>query len=64
MGEVRRPARRRPGDVVDAVLHREGHQRVVGRMEADLVEAAAVAVEGGEFGREAVGLVAEREHRL
>src|SRR3546814_2556988 len=45
-----------PGDVVDAMLRGQPHQRVIGRMKADFVDPAAMQVECGKFGREAVGL--------
>src|SRR3546814_9344120 len=45
-----------PGDVVDAMLRGQPHQRVIGRMKADFVDTAAMQVECGKFGREAVGL--------
>src|SRR3546814_15614352 len=44
-----------PGDVVDAMLRGQPHQRVIGRLKADFVDPAAMQVECGKFGREAVG---------
>ena len=49
----------RPGDVVDAVCHRQRHQLMPGGVKAHLVDAAALAVESGQFGRIAVGLCAK-----
>ena len=53
-----------PRQVMDLVVHGQPHQRMPGGVEAHLVQPAAVAVEGGELGRMAVGLHAPAQHLL
>ena len=48
----------RPADAVNAMLHGERHQPVIGRMKLHLVDAPAEAVEGLQFGRIAVRILA------
>jgi hypothetical protein len=63
MGDMRsRPLFLAPGDVVDAVVHRQRHELVVGGVKADLVEPSSIAVEGGQFRRVTVGELAPLEH--
>ena len=53
-----------PRDVVDAVIHRERHQRMIRRMKPGLVQPPTETVERHEFRRMAIGERAEFQHML
>ena len=51
-----------PADAVNAMLHRERHQAMVGRMKLDLVDPSAETVEGLKLRRIAIRVLAPLQH--